>query len=304
MNTQLSYLSRHWKPFAFTVFKESVAWLSVCLATYSASLSFTPVQSLAHIRLARLSEWLMQGWPLALVLLLIVCISVIRHWPRMLASYYDRRTDTRVIIECADLLSHRGQKIIHSVDTFDTALNTIITPRSLHGAFLLWCRQRQVALDELLDQSLRFLPKGEQDDTLPGRTQRYPLGTVCPLDVQGEPFALVSFARLQADGSIQISRQEYTMFLMKMWEGLSKPNIRHEVVNVAVMGNQFVDLPSEFTTEQKIDIMLQTFFVYARQHTTCKTLRICVHEKNAMEVDFFHYPVIIEHLAQRPELNF
>lgn len=91
---------------------------------------------------------------------------------------------------------------------------------------------------------------------------------------------------------------------MKMWEGLSKPHIREEIVNVAVIGNQFVDLPSEFTTEQKIDIMIQTFFVYARQHTTCKTLRICVHEKNAAEVDFYHYPAIIEHLAKRPELNF
>lgn len=304
IKSRIDYFSKHWHHLLWTVCKESIAWLSVFLATFSASLAITPTDGAAHAFLWHICEWLIQVWPLIVFLLLIMTISAIKNWPRMYASYRDLRTDTRVIIECANLLEQDGLKVIHSVDTFDTELGTIITPRSLHGAFLQQCKKLNFPLDEQLDLALKHIKKGDVDEELPGRKQRYPIGSACPILVGDEPFVLVSFAHLRPDGSIQITRQEYTKFLMKMWESLSKPNVREEVVNVAVMGNQFIDLPSDFTTEQKIDIMLQTFFVFARHHTTCKTLRICVHEKNATEVDFYHYPTIIEHLAKRPELNF
>lgn len=302
-NSRLIYLSKHWQQLLWSVTKESIAWLSVCMATFSAALAVTPQESPVHIGLIQTSEWL-AGWPILLIIVLVISISAIKNWPRMHAAYRDMRTDTRVIVESADLLEQDGLKVIHSVDTFDTALGTIITPRSLHGAFLKRCQSQQFPIDEAIAEALKPIHKGETDETLPGNKRRYPLGTVCSVNVKGEPYALVSFAHLQEDGSIQITRKEYTEFLMAMWEGLSRPNVREEVINVAVMGNQFIDLPSEFTTEQKIDIMVQTFFVFARQHTTCKTLRICVHDKNAPEVDFYHYPAILEHLAKRPELEF
>lgn len=274
------------------------------MATFSASLAVTPETSSAHQALSEVSERLIHVWPLVAFAVCVVVIATIKNWPRMHATYNDTRTDTRVIIECTDLLKEDGLKVIHAVDTFDTELGSIITPRSLHGAFLQLCRQQKFPIDEHLNQVLKQTKNGKTESQLPGRKVRYPIGTACPMKIGDEPYVLVSFAHLQTDGSIKISRKEYIEFLMKMWENISKPNIREEVMNVAVMGNQFVDLPSDFTTEQKIDIMLQTFFMFARNHTTCKTLRICVHEKNALEVDFYHYPTIIEHLAKRPELNF
>lgn len=304
IRSRFHYFQKHWKQLLWSVTKESIAWVSVCLATFSASLAVSPDESAVHIFLLDISEWLIHVWPLVLFALLIVVIAAVKNWPRMHAEYRDLRTETRVIIECSDLLKEKGLKVIHSVDTFDTELGTIITPRSLHGAFLQMCKRLDFDLDEQLSLALKPLKKGKLDPQLPGRKQRYPIGTACSVCVDDEPYVLVSFAHLQQDGSIHITRQEYIDFLMKMWESLSKPNIREEVVNVAVIGNQFIDLPSEFTTEQKIDIMIQTFFVFARRHTTCRTLRICVHEKNADEVDFYHYPTIIEHLAKRPELNF
>lgn len=303
-NSRLNYFSKHWRQLVWSVCKESITWLSVFLATFSALFGVIPHDSKMHYFLELISVWWLQVWPLIVLALFIITLSTIKNWPRMYASYYDLRTDTHVIVESANLLEQDGMKVIHSVDTFDTALGTIITPRSLHGAFLQLCQKLNFPLDEQLDMVLKPLKKGDCEEDLPGRKQRYPIGTACPIMVGDEPFVLVSFAHLQADGTIQITRQEYIEFLTKMWENISKSNVREEVMNVAVMGNRFVDLPSEFTTEQKIDIMVQTFFVFARQHTTCKKLRICVHEKNASEVDFYHYSTIIEHLAKRPELNF
>ena len=85
-----------------------------------------------------------------------------------------------------------------------------------------------------------------------------------------------------------------------MWRNLAEPRVREEEVNVAVMGNRFVDLPAEFSTEQKIDLMIQTFFAVAREKTCCRTLRICIHPDNVTEIDFGNYPTIMEHLAKRP----
>ncbi|MCQ2077624.1 MAG: DUF6430 domain-containing protein [Bacteroidaceae bacterium] len=302
--SHFNYFSKHWHHLLWSVCKESVAWFSVFLATFSAALAIAPETSATHVLLERVSGWVVLVWPPIVFVLIIIVISAVKNWPRMQASYHDLRTDTEVIIECADLLEQDGLKVIHSVDTFDTALGTIITPRSLHGAFLKLCKKTNFPIDEELDKALKHIKKSESNANLPGRQQRYPIGSACPIEVNGEPFALVSFAHLQEDGSIQITRQEYTEFLMKMWDSVSKSKIREEVINVAVIGNQFIDLPADFTIEQKIDIMVQTFFVFARNHTTCKTLRICVHEKNAAEVDFYHYSTIIEHLAKRPELNF
>ena len=264
-----------------------------------ALIAFMPAEEAAWLRTLVNTGWV-QVWPLILVILFILGVALLRNRPVMKAVYVDKKTDLKVIIECCDLLRQEGLKVIHTVDTFDMELNTIISPRSLHGAFLKLCREKGVDPDEQIDKTIAKIKPVRTNKALPSRKDQYSLGTVCPVDVAGQPFCCVAFTRLQPNGSIEISKEEYIRCLTRMWRGLADPRVRCQEVNVAVMGNRFVDMPAEFSTEQKIDLMIQTFFAAAREKACCRTLRICVHSNNVTDIDFDQYPVIIEHLAKRP----
>ena len=302
-NPQIRFLLHHWREWAKDILMSSVAIFGVLITFADASLNVFPKDTKLH-------DWLYQlvhlpfDKPMTIIvlILILILIATIANWPKTKAVYKDNRSDIKVIVECCDLFDQEGLRVIHAVDTFDTALGTVISPRSVHGMFLQRAKNGNVDVDAALDAALKGIEPESEDSTLPAKTKRYPLGTVCPVNIGSDMYALTSFTHLKANGTIEIERKEYTEFLMAMWRNLASPLIRQEVVNVAVMGNRFVDLPAEFSTEQKIDLMLQTFFAVSREKSCCKTLRICVHESNLPDVDFPHYETIISHLAKRPVL--
>ena len=289
-----NYVTQHWKRLSWRAIRDIFSWTIALITIVGSLVAFLPDEP---------SQWLKEAvldWRMLVIVPAIIAVALIVEWPRTRTVYKDRKSDIRVIIECCDLLQQEGLKVIHTVDTFDSELERIITPRSLHGAFLQQCKNQGVDINPLIDHSLQQLTPVKTDDKLPGRTNRYALGTLCPIEVQGEPYCWVAFTHLQANGTITITQKQYIDCLKTMWRNLSEPRIRRDVVNVAVMGNHLVDLPAEFSTEQKIDLMIQTFFAVARTKSCCRTLRICVHPDNVSEIDFDTYPTIIAHLAKRP----
>lgn len=293
------YVLRHWK---------RLVWRSIFNVLYWAFMLITIIGTLLAFLPEKASKWFEEvlhfvwsnPWPMVVAAVILFVIALFVNWPRTFASYKDKHTDIRVILECCDILEQEGTKVIHVVDTFDMELGRIISPKSLHGAFLKYCQQAGVNVDEQVDNALAFVEPVAINEDLPGRKSQYELGTVCRVEVKDETFCCVAFTRLKPNGTIQITKEEYVKFLMSMWRNLTDPRNRADVINVAVMGNKFVDLPAEFSTEQKIDLMVQTFFAVSREKTCCRTLRICVHPDNAPDIEFSKYPTIIEHLAKRP----
>lgn len=299
LTKRLYYVRLHWKKLMVSTVSDVFSWIFVSITIVGSLLAFLPTNGSEW-----LTEWiqflLLHAWLLLIVLVLLFMLALTINWPRTETAYRDKTTNVKVIIECCDLFKQKGLKVIHVVDTFDMLLHKIITPHSLHGAFLQRCEKLGVNVDEQIDSGLRNLQSTEEDSSLPGRQYKYELGTLCAVQVENEPYCCVAFTRLRKDGGIEISKDEYIECLKNMWRNLAAPRFRNDEVNVAVMGNKFVDLPAEFSTEQKIDLMIQTFFVVAREKRVCRTLRICVHPMNVTDVDFEHYATIIEHLSKRP----
>lgn len=293
------YVRKHWKQFTRKAVRGLASWSVMVITIIGSFIAFLPDDHAENLRGAIYYVWTHPEWLIMLVVLAIAC-ALIYYWPRMYASYKDKNTDIRVTIECCDILEQRGMKVIHVVDTFDSELDTIITPRSLHGAFIRLCQQQQVDLDAIIDAHLMKLTPVSSDDALPGRKNRYELGSLCPITIGDKHYCWAAFTHLQPNGTIKITKDEYVGCLKNMWRNLAAPTIREEVVNVAVMGNRFVDLPAEFSTEQKIDLMIQTFYAVAREKACCRTLRICIHPDNVTDIDFGSYPVVMAHLAKRP----
>lgn len=294
------YVMQHWKRLAWQSILDFFQWAILVITVVGSLMAFLPTTKVVWLKLAIPYYIATYSLLFCLLLILTLVLAVLKNWPHTRAAYKDKQTDIWVIIECCDILRQEGLKVIHTVDTFDTELDRIISPKSLHGAFLQLCKQKDIAIEEQINSALEHIKPLQINAELPGRQEQYELGTLCPIDVAADPFCCVAFTRLQPNGTIQISKEEYIACLKKMWYNLSDPRRRNEIVNVAVMGNKFVDLPSEFSTEQKIDLMIQTFFAVAREKNCCRVLRICVHPDNAPDIDFEKYPVIIAHLAKRP----
>ena len=298
-NNKTDYALLHWKTLAWLTVRDTLSWLFVALTLIASLIAFLPDEEALWLRQI-IPFCAYHVWVPAVALVLIAGVALLFNWPRTKAVYKDKNTDISIIIECCDVLQQKGLKVIHTVDTFDTELDRIISPRTLHGAFLQLCRQQHINLDEQIDAALEHRVPRSVNENLPGRKKQYGLGSVCGVKVGDEPYACVAFTRLQPNGTIEITKEEYIRCLKQMWRNLSDPHYKHDEVNVAVMGNKFVDLPAEFSTEQKIDLMIQTFFVAAREKACCRTLRICVHPNNVTDIDFDTYPTIIAHLAKRP----
>ncbi len=303
LKTKFKFLRKHWKQLLWDALKTTVAGFGLVITFSDALLNVLPDGTKLHTLLDRLVHMPFDHPATLLIILgVLMLVGLVVNWPNTKAIYKDSQSDIRVIVECSDLFEQDGLRVIHCVDTFDTALGSIISPRSVHGAFLALCKKSGFDIDGAIDTALRFTEPEVIDSELPGRAARYSLGTMCPVTIGEDDYCMVSFTHLTKDGNISITRKEYTEFLMTMWRNLATPTLRHDTLNVAVMGNRFVDLPAEFSTEQKIDLMIQTFFAAAREKACCRTLRICVHESNMTEVDFPHYNIIIDHLAKRPTI--
>jgi hypothetical protein len=294
------YVLLHWKRLMWKSLQVFLQWCFMVITIVGSLLAFLPMEKAVWFKMA-IPYYVSMYWALfVLVLLLLFAVALWVNWPRTRMAYKDKNTDIWVIIECCDILEQKGLKVIHTVDTFDMELNRIINPKTLHGAFLQFCERKKVAVEEQINAALQHVRPVRKNKDLPGRKNQYELGTLCRVNVGEDPFCCVAFTRLQPSGTISISKEEYIRCLKQMWRNLSEPQNRNDVVNVAVMGNKFVDLPAEFSTEQKIDLMIQTFFAVAREKACCRVLRICVHPDNAPDIDFSNYSTIVAHLAKRP----
>ena len=238
------YVQKHWQRFARRSARGFASWSIMIITIIGSFIAFLPDEHARNLRDAIYYTWSHPLYLIAVLVLLAVC-AVIYYWPRTMAVYKDKHSDIRVIIECCDILEQRGMKVIHVVDTFDSELNRIITPRSLHGAFIRLCQVEKVDLDAIIEDHLAKLVPVDSDESLPGRKNRYELGSICPITIGDKHYCWAAFTHLQPNGTIKISKDEYIQCLKNLWRNLAAPTIREEVVNVAVMGNRFVDLPAE-----------------------------------------------------------
>ena len=245
---------------------------------------------------------------------LMVCVffvsvlaSVYIHWPRIMAISSTPNVD--VIIECCDLLKQEGLKVIHTTDTFDMES---VMPGSLVDQFVKYCNDASFDLKKAIEAGL----EGKEPTTaMPGDKQnRYKLGTVCDIRIETNKtkevekkidfYGLVAFTHIDyKTRTVKLSIEEYKQFLKEMWRNLADPRVKtkDDLINVAVMGNRFLDFPLSYNVTQKIGYMLEAFFEVAKEKKCCRTLRICIGKDDTADIDFANIDAIIKYVEGRPK---
>lgn len=127
------YVFLHWKRLAWQSALDFLQWSILVITVIGSLIAFLPTDRAMWLKAA--IPYYISTYPGIFVLLVLFLISIAIHWPRTRAAYKDKKTDIWVILECCDILQQKGLKVIHTVDTFDTELERIISPKSLYTEY-------------------------------------------------------------------------------------------------------------------------------------------------------------------------
>ena len=205
-------------------------------------------------------------------------------------------SDLEIEISFCDIFEQEGLKVIHVMDTFDTDLLRpgLIDKRTIHGKFLTKISSNE-NLFQLLRQQIEIGLtdyQAEYNNNLPVNKNFYEIGTVVIANVNNENYAIVAFSKMQADMHVVMpqTEEEYSDFLVKMWQNLYRRSTSDDTVNVTIFGDGLNRMPTNFTKEKKIREIVSSF-IACNNSTGYKKLRICLKlgNKSSEEIEKYYY---------------
>lgn len=131
------------------------------------------------------------------------------------------------------------------------------------------------------------------------------MGDICPITIDGETFLLTAFDDLQLflkTGAMDMD--SYLYFLDQLWNSLRIISFDKSIVNIPAFGNKIVNVgTNDFTIDQKIGLILQSYFKAMKEERLFETLRICIHESDAKNLDLAKWEsVLLPYLYQYCQL--
>ena len=189
----------------------------------------------------------------------------------------------RITIKKCDIFTQEGLKAIHCPRTLETD-SRIIFRNSLIGQFMSRHEQEK---DHIISQINEFAD-AQTTKTLNPESGRYkfPLGTVCPIEVGNERYCLCAFnEHTKRENVKDLSIADYITFWEELWVNLER--LKSFNINVAVPGGNIVKVgPNEFILGQKVGVIVHTFFRSLHKNTPCKRLTICLYGDEAEGFDY------------------
>lgn len=194
------------------------------------------------------------------------------------AVFTIRRHSCSLIIKKCDIFTQKGLKAIHCPRTFETDLR-IIYEKSVIGQFM---RKYDSIKDSIASQIKAYT----ENKQLPNGYE-FPPGSVCPIEINNEKFCLCAFNEQTEKNQVKdMSIADYIAYWEQLWPNIKK--LKAEEVSIAVPGGRIVDVgPSGFNLEQKIGVIVHTFFKCLQDNKRpCLKLTICLW---GMETEDFNY---------------
>lgn len=208
-------------------------------------------------------------------------------------------THSKVKLEVCDIFEKTGPKVIHCHHTFDTD-PLVMKEYSVMGQFVQLCEENEVGIDEYIEEWVnKNESKSAYMESLPCRKHIFELGEIIHIDVAGETYLLTAFedlVQIQETGAMEID--SYISFLDNFWASCGKARIDRTTLNITTFGNKIVNISNNgFTIDQKLGLILQSYFKATKEYRLFDTLRICIHETDAPKLDLSAWETaVIPHL--------
>jgi len=208
---------------------------------------------------------------------------------KTMEPYKIPNSQSSIIITPANLLDQEGVSIIHCPTQFETSPD-VITPHSLIQQFVA------LAQDANLDNQIetwcnRNSHSGTSHNELPHRKLVFPRGTLCPVTVHHQQYYLAAFNDSSSQTDLpSLSVDDYIQFWNNLWSDLRTKGCVRGKVSVPVPGGMKVNVDnSMFDINQKLGVIVTTFFSSIKNHGGRYNLQICLYGDDAQDVNSNHW---------------
>ena len=231
---------------------------------------------------------------------IILLISIYIKRKQIKISQTFNNTDLTLIVEFCDLFEQDGAIVIPVMDTFDMDItNNLVNPRTVHGQFLSKYYANNIpSLNNEITHMLAnkgFTPISNEP-TLKGKTDRYDIGTTCPITTHNKYFYLSALTFMKDTGNVDIQPYYINQFLSTLWNFIPNHGVYYDTVNIPVIGTGINRLPASYTRDFILREIAHSFFLISKQQTFCKSLRICLHINDYKHYDFDDVKIIFNNI--------
>jgi Domain of unknown function (DUF6430) len=234
-------------------------------------------------------------------LVLVVTVASLSYatwhsWPRPVQQRYSK-PNTEIRIVEGDLLAHTGHLVIGTCDTFDTATPTVISRDSLQGKFLERLYGGDAAeLDKDLEVALANMqPAGQV--TKPGKTSRYPIGTVAAISQGGRRFFFLAYTKMDEKNVAQATVDGIWLSLWSLWESVSALG-NGEPVAIPVLGGGLARVSQYLPAQDSIRFIALSFMLSSRYKYVCERLDIVVQKSAVKGLDLLEIQAFLTSLRE------
>jgi hypothetical protein len=221
-------------------------------------------------------------------------------------TVFEKLKDRDVVVQIAigNLFSFDGAIVVGTNSTFDTEISRVlISGKSIQGQFTSKYYGDHTSLDTELDRGLakgKFLPE-RLSGTRPGKTNRYPLGTVVRVNPKNRTGYFLAITHINEHGvASDASFEDLKQSLGKLWLFIGKQGLK-EPVAMPVLGSGFARLvqPRQAIVQE----IIKSFIAACAEKTFCDKLTIVLaaNDVRRHQVDFKALGEYLHHICTYTE---
>lgn len=210
-----------------------------------------------------------------LVIFASIGYGLFRAWPRPIQESY---SNFSIRLVSGDLFANdQAHLVIGMSDTFDTAIPDIISRRSVLGQFLDRVFAGNVPdLDRQLTAALAGVSSVGTVQK-PGKTERYPLGTVATLQAHERRFFCLAYTEMSDQNEAFATIDGIWLSLQNLWTEVRTRCNGGTVYMPVIGGGQARVTPAPFPPQDSIRLILLSFIFACRHQKVCDELVVVVH---------------------------
>lgn len=220
---------------------------------------------------------------------IVVLASIIAFGKRPLIRHQLKGTDLTITIGFFDLFKQKGSFIIPVMDTFDNdCSNDLVNPKTIHGQFVKNYFDNNIGqLDREISNSLK---QNNQEligteANLPGNNNRYEIGSTACIQNGDKIFYLSALSKMTERRNVEIRPEFIVNFLSNLWVFIVEYGTYTDEINIPVIGTGIKRLPAQFTNQDILYEVVNSFISSAKSNSPCKTLRICLYYRDFDKYD-------------------
>ncbi|GAA1965639.1 DUF6430 domain-containing protein [Agromyces allii] len=244
-------------------------WRRFFVSLFAALGVFSAVAGLVSLFVGTLEAE--QAWVVWPCLIIAIGFGLWRAWPRPVEAAFSAPNTTIKVVR-GDLFEQDTHLVVGTCDTFDMR-SPQISPRSVQGIYLSrkW-RGDADGLDAAIDVHLaKLVSIGTVAKT--GRTARFELGTVVPLESHGTRDFFVAYTSMDVHNKAHGTADGLWLSLGNLWASVRRHS-NGEALSIPVLGGGQSGLSPVLPAEDAIRFIALSYIIAARQSPVCHELRI------------------------------